>query len=133
MEKAKGLIRRHEGLKLKPYHCTAGKLTIGYGRNLEDKGVNEAEAEYMLSNDVWESVLDLYRIFGDNEFKGFSPDLRAALTDMRFQLGPGGFRGFKNMIEALKRGDIAEAKIHAADSGWFKQTPDRAKEIIGMF
>jgi len=26
---------RHEGLRLKAYRCTTGKLTIGYGRNLD--------------------------------------------------------------------------------------------------
>jgi len=34
----------HEGLRLKPYHCPAGKHTIGIGRNLEDKGITEKEA-----------------------------------------------------------------------------------------
>ncbi len=26
-------LTTHEGLRLKPYHCPAGKLTIGIGRN----------------------------------------------------------------------------------------------------
>ena len=26
----------HEGLRLEPYRCTRGKLTIGIGRNTED-------------------------------------------------------------------------------------------------
>ena len=34
----------HEGLEQKVYRCTAGKLTIGVGRNLEDKGITEEEA-----------------------------------------------------------------------------------------
>ncbi|HOE90389.1 MAG TPA: lysozyme, partial [Candidatus Cloacimonadota bacterium] len=29
------MLKKHEGLVLKPYKCSAGKLTIGYGRNLE--------------------------------------------------------------------------------------------------
>lgn len=45
-------IKRHEGLKLKPYRCTANKLTIGYGRNIDDVGISEAEAEVLLSNDL---------------------------------------------------------------------------------
>ncbi|NBW16869.1 MAG: lysozyme, partial [Caulobacteraceae bacterium] len=32
-------IRLHEGERLKPYRCTAGKLTIGVGRNLDDRGI----------------------------------------------------------------------------------------------
>ena len=42
----------HEGLKLEPYQCTAGKLTIGVGRNLDDVGITKEEATYMLENDI---------------------------------------------------------------------------------
>ena len=35
LERIKKQLVRHEGLRLKPYRCTAGKLTIGYGRNLD--------------------------------------------------------------------------------------------------
>ena len=38
----------HEGLELKPYHCTADKLTIGVGRNIQDRGITEDEARYLL-------------------------------------------------------------------------------------
>jgi len=31
----KNLLILHEGVKLKPYRCTAGKLTIGVGRKLK--------------------------------------------------------------------------------------------------
>ncbi len=34
MNRIKAQLVRHEGLRLKPYRCTAGKLTIGIGRNL---------------------------------------------------------------------------------------------------
>ena len=42
-------VKMHEGLRLKPYRCTSGKLTIGYGRNIEDNGITEAEASFLLS------------------------------------------------------------------------------------
>jgi len=44
-------LREHEGLRLPPYHCPAGKLTIGIGRNLGDKGITEKEAVMLLEND----------------------------------------------------------------------------------
>ncbi|MBP5593653.1 MAG: hypothetical protein J6X75_05780, partial [Clostridia bacterium] len=44
-----------EGLRLKPYRCPAGKLTIGYGRNIEDMGISETEAEMLFDND-WQKV-----------------------------------------------------------------------------
>ncbi len=34
--RVKEQLIRHEGLRLKPYRCTSGKLTIGVSRNLED-------------------------------------------------------------------------------------------------
>jgi len=42
------LLEFEEGLKLKPYKCPAGKLTIGIGRNLEDRGITEQEAQMLL-------------------------------------------------------------------------------------
>ena len=52
-------LMRHEGFRTKPYRCSAGKLTIGYGRNLDDKGITKAEAFMMLKNDIEEAYLDL--------------------------------------------------------------------------
>jgi lysozyme len=37
-----------EGLKLFPYKCTANKLTIGVGRNLDDKKLSEAEINILI-------------------------------------------------------------------------------------
>lgn len=34
MDRVKAQLVRHEGLRLKPYRYTVGKLTIGIGRNL---------------------------------------------------------------------------------------------------
>ena len=48
LEKAKSYTKRFEGLRLKPYLCPAGKLTIGYGYNLEDNGITEEIAVLLL-------------------------------------------------------------------------------------
>ncbi len=93
-------LTTHEGLRLKPYHCPAGKLTIGIGRNLEDKGISEKEAVMLLENDIEECIADLEIVF-----QGFDLLPEAAqlvLVDMRFNLGPGRFRHFKKMIAAVK-------------------------------
>lgn len=41
-----------EGLRLRPYRDSVGKLTIGCGRNLDDVGITAAEAMMLLDNDV---------------------------------------------------------------------------------
>lgn len=40
-----------EGFRQYPYRCTANKLTIGIGRNLQDTGITAQEAELLLSED----------------------------------------------------------------------------------
>jgi lysozyme len=52
-------LTTHEGLRLKPYLCPAGKLTIGIGRNLEGKGITKQEAIMLLEYDIQECLDDL--------------------------------------------------------------------------
>ena len=52
LQEVRPLIARHEGLRLTPYHCTGGKLTIGYGRNLDDVGISRSEAEILREHDI---------------------------------------------------------------------------------
>lgn len=55
-------LERHEGLRLKPYKDTVGKLTIGIGRNLDDKGISRKEAFALLDNDIAEVVRQLEQV-----------------------------------------------------------------------
>ena len=52
----------HEGLRLKPYKCTAGKITVGVGRNLDDVGITEEEAMMMLHNDMVTTVKEIVKV-----------------------------------------------------------------------
>jgi lysozyme len=52
MDRIKEQLVRHEGLRLKSYRCTAGNLTIGIGRNLDDCGISQSEGYIMLINDI---------------------------------------------------------------------------------
>lgn len=46
------LLQEHEGFRQFPYLDSLGIQTIGYGRNLESRGISEPEASYLLSNDI---------------------------------------------------------------------------------
>lgn len=117
------LIKEGEGLRLKPYQCTAGKTTIGYGRNLDDVGISESEAEVMLANDLAECEADLNR-FG--WFPNLDEQRQAVLLDMRFNLGPSRFRRFRKMIAAVETGDYERAADEMLDSLWARQVGRRA-------
>ena len=84
IEKAEEQLKRHEGYRDKPYRCTAGKLTIGFGRNLTDNGISRKEAEIMLRDDVIECVKDLEIIFTQKGFKSFPFEVQQVLINMRY-------------------------------------------------
>ena len=54
MNRIKAQLVKHEGFRLKPYRCTAGKLTIGIGRNLDDRGISQKEDYAILERDIFD-------------------------------------------------------------------------------
>lgn len=121
------MLKRHEGFRSKPYHCSAGKLTIGYGRNLDDVGISKQEATYLLLEDIERASNDVKSLFPD--FNRFTINRQNALINMVFNLGINKFKLFKNTIKAIKRDDWASAAKHAKQSRWHTQVGKRAIEI----
>lgn len=119
----------HEGLKLKPYTDTVGKLTIGVGRNLTDKGISTEEATSLLNHDINECLSDLHTFAW---FMRLDAVRQRALIDLRFNLGPSRFRGFRNMLAALEKGDPLTAAAHLQDSAWFGQVGQRGPRLVKM-
>ncbi|MCG7536512.1 glycoside hydrolase family protein [Pseudoalteromonas sp. OOF1S-7] len=119
-------VKKHEGFRRFPYYCTAGKLTIGYGRNLEQNGIAEEEAEQLLAQDVANAQAGVRRridIVHCNEAR------QAVLTNMAFNLGIQGLMGFNKMLEAVQCGDFERAALEMLDSRWARQVPERAQEL----
>lgn len=120
----------HEGIKLKPYHCTAGKLTIGVGRNLDDRGISQATATQMLEEDI-EIVLD--------ELKRALPfwenlkwNYKEALVDLAFNMGVPRLMMFRNMLSAIEADDPAKAAEELLDSRYASQVGKRASNIAAL-
>lgn len=122
----------YEGLRLKPYKCPAGKLSIGYGRNLEGKGITEAEARHMLENDIEECFEDLEESIFCGLWAQFPEQIKLVFLDMRYNLGPGGFRGFKKMILAAVRKDWPGVKQSMQQSKWFNQVGHRSARLVDL-
>ena len=124
------LLLKHEGLRLFPYTDTVGKLTIGIGRNLSDRGISNSEAEILFENDVRLAELGLKSAFYN--YDSFSENRKNALTDMVFNMGLSRFYGFKKMITATRSGDWARAADEMLDSLWANQVGNRATELANM-
>ena len=92
------MLIQHEGLKLTAYQCTAGKTTIGVGRNVDDLGITKEEAIYLLRNDIARVESELSQFWW---FPLLTNDRKNALIDMCFNLGITRFKTFKKMIKYL--------------------------------
>lgn len=126
------LLIADEGLRLKPYRCTEGKLTIGVGRNLDDVGITRDEAMMMLDHDITRSTNAAAEVVGRDVFGTLNPARQAALVSMAFQMGRDGLADFNRMLLAVRAGDWENAHANALDSKWARQTPARAQRIAKM-
>ena len=128
LERIKEQLVRHEGLRLKPYRCTAGKLTIGYGRNLDDCGISHTEAYVLLENDIqncekqlMDEIPEIYNVLDEVR--------KSVLLNMCFNLGVYGLLGFNNTLAFIAAGDWERAANGMLASKWAKQVGRRAIEL----
>lgn len=119
-------LKRHEGERLTVYKCPAGYATIGVGRNLEQRGISEAESDYLLSNDIKEFT---QAVRNNINTEKCNPAREAVLINMAFNLGITGLLNFKNTIAAVEGGDWELAAHEMLNSRWASQVGSRADEL----
>ena len=122
-------IKKCEALELHPYTDTVGKLTIGYGRNLEDNGISAEEADYLFNNDFARCQRELAECAW---YQGQPEGVQAALINMCFNLGLPRLKGFKRMIAALLAKNYTLVAQEALNSKWATQVGQRAKDVAVM-
>lgn len=120
-------LKLHEGVKYKPYSCTQGKMTIGVGRNLDDVGISEEEADYLLSNDIARIKTELDGCIHD--VSKLSTNRRIVLLNMTFNLGISRLLKFKRMWLAIENDRYEDASREMLDSRWAVQVGYRAVEL----
>lgn len=123
LDRVRTQLKLDEGFRAHPYPDTAGKTTIGYGRNLTDDGITEAEASVLLEHDLagaltavtracpWSATLDDVRL--------------GVLLQLEVNLGLAGELKFVQMLAALERGDYDAASGALIDSVADQQEPAR--------
>jgi lysozyme len=84
---------------------------------------------YLLENDIVECVQDL-RTF--SYWPKLSDTQQAGLVNLRFNLGPAGYRTFKMMGKALEIGDYTEAAYQILNSKYHDQVGKRAEDVAKM-
>lgn len=134
---------RDEGLKLFPYDDATGKtigkgeplqgkITIGIGHNLTDRGITSDEAKFLLKTDLELIAFDLDRFLP--WWRQMPEPWRRGLANMAYNLGIPKLLGFKKMLTALEQGKGDEAAKEALDSTWAReQVGERAERIAALF
>lgn len=136
---------RHEGCKLRPYRCTAKKLTIGIGYNFEDRGLAEFERTIGRKIDGYVTVdearaqckADILAIGRQLAralpwFVTLDPVRQRALIDMGF-MGVPKLLKFTTTLPAIARGDWPTAKAGILGSKWARDVKEaRAGAVASM-
>ncbi len=126
---------RHEGDVIRngrhyPYKDTVNKLTVGYGRNLTDKGLSQTEARFLLNNDIQEVITGLRKTYW--WFDEISDIRQEVVINMAFNLGLAGFAKFRNTIGYISDGNYTQAALNMMKSKWASQVGIRAQELSRM-
>jgi lysozyme len=131
-------LKRHEGLSLEAYLCSAGHLTVGYGHNCEawpvvhvhtvGDVITRALAEELLVEDVVGIAEDLD--FKIPWWRELTLPRQGVLLNMAYNLGWPRLSGFVKFLHAVEIGDWNKAAAEMGDSKWAEQVKSRSRELI---
>jgi len=141
-EYALKIITIEEGFEPRPYLCSEGYPTVGYGQKIGKKDADLKMFDFEMPEvvaSVWmqqtiDSMLD--KMESDDDIaaalESCNEVREAVLISMAYQMGVTGLSKFKNMLTAVELGDFDEAANQALDSRWARQTPERATRHAEM-
>ena len=136
-------VKKHEGFSEKPYTDTVGKVTIGYGRNIEDNPFSVEELCALFKGVEWHSKKDAEdwaEMLMRSDLENVESELNASLAmwpqctkdqqtvliDLGFNIGIGGLLSFKGMLEAIDNEEPTIAAYELLNSKYARQTKTRA-------
>lgn len=124
------IIKKNEGFESRLYKDIKGKLTIGYGFNLEEIQIPENIAYMWLKMLVDDLYLNLSTLL---DFFDFLDEVRkAVLVDMAYNIGVEGLLKFKKMLKALENKNYEKTAEEMKNSKWYEEVPNRADKLIKM-
>lgn len=141
---------RDEGERFTLYRCTAGKRSIGIGRNLDDVGIRPAEQRRLgitvascvtdgitraQSRALLASDIDACEAEADRRFpwwRALDPVRQRVILNMLFNMGGATLATFRNTLAAFQRHDFAAAARGMRASRWHDQVGARAIRLEHM-
>mgnify|MGYP001290730901 CR=1 FL=1 len=138
LDNLKEKIKTHEGYSDKPYLCSQGKWTVGYGYNYEDRGFDTESitevlnhgftkklADRLLTSDIKDCIVSAEKII--NGYEALNDARKAVMIDMIYQLGVFRFLKFKRMLLSVKNENILNCAKEMINSRWYNQSGKRSR------
>ena len=122
-------LKREEGFSAHAYLCSENRLTIGYGRIVDELGgigISPDEADLLLRNDIDRTIQECEQW---DWFRDLQPSQQSVLIQLCFQLGYPRLTKFKRMLAALAEQDYETAADELLDSRFAEQVPRRAARL----
>lgn len=144
-------VEAHEGRRVDAYSDSRGIRTIGVGFNLQrpdaratisalglsydavcrgEVRLTDAQIDTLLDGDIAAAEAGARECV--RGFDALPAQAKMVVIDMVFNLGVGGFTGFRKMIAALESGDWNRAAAEMRDSAWYHQVGQRAQQDIAL-
>jgi len=130
-------IKKNEGYSPKPYKDKLGFLTIGFGhlilsneKYLLEKKMNKKDLDKIFTNDFNRTLKDFNTFFKYHSSHKKESEL---LIEMIFQMGIKKVLRFKKLLLHLKKENKYLVCFEMMSSLWYKQTPQRVKNLINVF
>lgn len=136
MTDAEAMLMAQEGTgpfkdgKFFPYVDSVGKVTIGYGHNLDAKGLPHDFALMLLRGDIADAIDDVRYCFSC--YEQLNRPRQLVLISLAFNLGREKLNKFVRFIGAMHLAKYQEAAEHLEDSLAAKQAPVRYQELARM-
>ena len=130
MNKLLDRVKEHEGFRSKVYKCTEGYDTIGYGFAIKDLELDEDIAEEILMRKLEKLIKRVRNKF--DWLDNVPREVQGVLVEMSYQMGLSGVCKFKNALKYMEHQNWEKAADEMLMSRWYRQTPNRAKELSNI-
>jgi lysozyme len=128
--KLKEQLTLSESYEQFPYVDTVGKITIGIGHNLSDRGLSQRIIDMIYYEDIEATEFDLDQNLP--WWRQLNETRQLVLMDMCFNLGITRLLGFTHTLAAIEQGLYKEASIQMLKSKWAHQVKGRANKLARM-
>ena len=121
-------LETDEGLRNKPYTDTVGKLSIGVGRNLSDRGITNDEAGYLLGNDIDLVVTQLDT--AEPWWRTLPEPQQRVMINLGFNMGVPTLQTFNVFLNCMQRHDWQAAATDLEGTKWYGQVGERGPRMV---